>query len=131
MEAALSRQANPLAALLDAQVDAHHAGVCDDDVAILQNIGERIADFAAELAAHLARVSDARMVTKYVGQGERRAAKVFNTEELALELAEGALGELDAFPVVRTAAELRLSRAVRLEADAPARPATHRLSVAA
>lgn len=107
----MSRQANPLAALLDAQVDAHHAGVCDDDVAVLHSIGERIADFAASLAADLAKVSDGRMVTKYIGQGERRAAKVFEAEELAMELAEGALGELDAFAVVRTAAALRLSTA--------------------
>ena len=112
----MSRQPNPLAALLDAQVDAHHAGVCDDDVAILQNIGERIADFATELAADLAKVSDGRMVTKYVGQGEQRAAKVFSAEDLALELAEAALGELDAFSVVRTGAALRLSTSAKYKA---------------
>jgi hypothetical protein len=110
----LSRQPNPLAALLDAQVDAHHAGVCDDDVATLQDIGEDIARFAELLAAKLARTSDGRMVTRWLrspgGAGyERRAAETFNAADLTAAIAEAALGELDAFPVVRTAAELRLS----------------------
>lgn len=104
----MSRQPNHLAALLDAQVDAQHAGVSDDDVAVLQGIGEEIAAFAQAMADKLARTSDARMVTKWVGHGERRAAKCFDVDDLAEAIAEGALGELDAFAVVRSAMALRL-----------------------
>jgi len=103
------RSANPLAALLDAQVDAHHAGVTQGEVTILQAIGEEIAAMAERIASQLASTTDARMVTSWIGNGERRAAVTISAADLAIDMAEAALGLLDAYPVVRTAAELRLS----------------------
>lgn len=108
----MPRHTNPLAAYLDAQVDAQAAGLTDAEVAVLQDIGQEIADLASSIAARLSTTSDARMVTRWAGQGERRAAETFTADDLAAALAEGALGELDAFAVVRSAAALRLSTPV-------------------
>ena len=107
----MHRAANPLAAYLDAQADAISAGLCDADIAALQDIGREIADLASSIANRLAGTSDARMVTTWHGRGERREARTFTAEDLAAALAEGALGELDAYAVVRTACELHLSTA--------------------
>lgn len=104
----MPRTIDPLAAYLDAQVDAHNAGLTDDEVEMLQDIGGEIADLAASIAARLSKSSDARMVTRWEGRCERRAAKTFTAEDLLDGLAEGALGELDAYAVIRTAAALRL-----------------------
>lgn len=105
----MSRTPNPLAGYLDAQVDASAAGLTDADIAILQDIGQDIADLAASIAARLAQTSDARMVTTWDGRGERRATRQFSADDLSDAIAEGALGELDAFAVVKSAAVLRLS----------------------
>lgn len=107
----MPRTANPVAAYLDAQAEATSAGVCDADIAILQDIGQDIADLAASIVERLARTSDARMVTRWAGRGEVRAAKTFGIEDILDGMTEGALGELDAFAVVKTAATLRLSMA--------------------
>lgn len=105
----MPRTADPLAAYVDAQTDAYGLGLTDADIAILQDIGQDIADLAASIAARLAQTSDARMVTTWEGRGERRQARQFSAADLSEAIAEGALGELDAFAVIKTAAALRLS----------------------
>lgn len=106
----MSRHANPTAAYLDAVTDAHHAGVCDADVALLQEIGEDLAYFSEALAAKLARLSDGRMVTRHDGRSETRRTETFTTDDLLDGMIEGAIGHLDAIAVVRSAAALLLSR---------------------
>lgn len=106
----MSRQANPHAAYLDAVSDAHHAGVCGGDVALLQEIGEELAHFSGALAAKLARLSDGRMVTRHDGRSETRRTETFTTDDLLDGIIEGAIGHLDAIAVVRSAAVLLLSR---------------------
>jgi len=106
----MTRQANPLAAYLDAVTDAHRAGVCNADVAILQEIGEDLASFSEALAAKLARLSDGRMVTRYDSRSETRSTKTFTTDDLLDGMIEGAIGHLDAITVGRSAAALLLSR---------------------
>lgn len=104
----MSRQPNAFAAYLDAVTDARGLGLCQADIDALERIGELIATTAEQIAAELAKTSDARMVTKWVGHGERRTAVEFTTEELTDNLVEGALGELDAVALISGAARLRL-----------------------
>ncbi len=104
----MQRQANPLAAYLDAVSDARGLGLCQSDIDALERVGELIATTAEKIAAELAATSDARMVTTWAGHSERRETKSFTAEDLAEAIAEGALGELDAFGLVRATAALRL-----------------------
>lgn len=100
---------DPLAAVLDAAVDAQHAGVADDEVQILAAMGEQIADLAAELKANFDRLSDGAMETVWNGRLETRRRAQMDVAELAAVISEAAFGGLDQFAVIRAAIELRLA----------------------
>lgn len=100
---------DPLAAVLDAAVDAQTAGVCDEDVQILAAMGEQIADLAAELKARFDRLSDGGMETAWNGRIETRRRAEVSTEDLAAAMSEAAFGGLDQFAVIRAAIALRLA----------------------
>jgi hypothetical protein len=116
MEAALSRTANPLAASLDAGVEAHHAGVGDADVALLQEIGADIAAFAQTFAEKFNRLTTGAAGTNR-SSPSGPAKHPYEMDEpddivgLLLQYFDGdAYGySLDAVDVIRTAAELRLA----------------------
>jgi hypothetical protein len=105
------KTADPIAALLDACVDAQHAGCAQSDVDLLQDIGDDIARFACELTDKLMKLSDGRMTTRHVGNGERRAKASFEAAEVAELMAEAIAADLDQFSVIRAALKLRFGRA--------------------
>lgn len=105
-----ARRADPIAALLDATVDAQHLGCCESDVVLLQEIGEDIADFAAKLTEKLMRLSDGRMGTSWAGRIERRSAVNFDIANVTDGVVDYVAGELDAVALIRAAAVLRLER---------------------
>jgi len=106
-----ARTVDPLAALLDAQTDAHHAGVCQADVELLEAIGDAIAKCAADVAEKCARMSDGRMVTRWAGGIQTRKAETFAVADIAENMAESAFSLLDAYPVIVTTLRLALSPA--------------------
>lgn len=101
---------DPIAALLDAQTDAHHAGVCDAEVAVLADIGEDIARCAELIGGKLAGLTDGRMFTNWNGHVESRKAAIVSVSDLAECMAADAIGGLDAAPVILASMRLYLGR---------------------
>jgi hypothetical protein len=113
---------DPLAAHLDAMVEAEHAGVCDSDVETLIEIGEDIADFSRKIAAKLMSLSDGRMQTTTLAHGARRQQAVYRAPDLTALIAEDVGGNLDAYDVIRTASVLRAMRPTEIDRAVKALP---------